>query len=75
MQEIYTCPAWAIGENLGWRLECAGMSLKDLHEATGVSYSTLSNYQRGLNVPNAVNLKKMATALGCTMDDLMEGVE
>jgi len=75
MQEIFTCPAWTIGDNLLLRLECADMSLKDLHETTGISYSTMSNYTRGICVPNAVNLKRMAKALGCTMDDLMEGVE
>ena len=66
--------AGVIGENIGFRLECAGMTLKELCERMGMSYATASNYTRGLNVPSAVRLKKIANALGTTMDLLMEGV-
>lgn len=66
--------AWVIGENIAFRLECAGMTVRDLCERTGMSYATATNYTRGLNVPSAVRLKRIAKAIGTTTDLLLEGV-
>jgi transcriptional regulator with XRE-family HTH domain len=39
------------------------MSVKELKNITGISRSTLQNYEAGLRQPSLDNIKKMATAL------------
>lgn len=66
--------ALIIGDNVGFRLECQRMTQKTLSAATGIPYATISNCVRGLSVPSAANLKRIADALGVTTDELLEGV-
>lgn len=64
-----------IGDNILFRLECLGLTQADVSRATGLPYPTINNYVRGLYVPNAVNIKKMAELFECSCDELLLGVE
>lgn len=46
-------------------------TLTDLYEMTGISLSTLSRYENGEGTPTVVNLRKLAKAFRCTLDDLV----
>ena len=48
----------------------AGMTLKDLANASGVSLSNISKIERGVTRPQAVTLYKLASALGKTAAEL-----
>ena len=46
-------------------------NLVDVHEITGISMATLSRYDNGETTPNVINLRKIAKALNCRLDDLI----
>lgn len=48
-----------------------GYTLTDLQKLTGISLSTLSRYDNGKLTPKVVNLRKLAKALRCNLDDLV----
>ena len=47
----------------------------DLAEASGLSPKTVGRYMRGERVPDAINLRKLAKALNCTIDELLPDEE
>jgi len=47
------------------------ISQKQLAEAVGVTQKDISRWERGDVKPNIKNLKKLANALGCTVDDII----
>lgn len=54
----------------------AGMSQRDLSKRSGVPRRTIQEWERrGCGNAAAGSLKKAADALGCTVDDLLEGDE
>nr|AHF24061.1 toxin-antitoxin system, antitoxin component, Xre family [uncultured bacterium Contig643] len=55
--------------------EAAGMSQADLARETGISVRVIQNYEQGirpLNGARAITVLKIARALGCTVEDLIE---
>lgn len=50
-------------------LRHSGCTLTTLAEETGISHQTLSRYARGLTEPRMSDLRKMARALKCTLND------
>jgi transcriptional regulator with XRE-family HTH domain len=48
-----------------------GWTQKKLAERAEVSRRTLEDYEQGRCQPGAANLKKLAKALGCKMEDLI----
>ena len=48
-----------------------GVKKKELHEKTGLSYSTLLKLANGQNVQVSV-LERICRALNCTFDDIAE---
>lgn len=60
-----------MGEKLKAAREAAGMSQTELAEAVGRYQKDISLYEKGLREPGALTLKKMAQALGCSMDSLV----
>ena len=55
--------------------EAAGMSQSALAEQTGISVRVIQNYEQGtrqLNGARAITVKRIANALGCQMEDLIE---
>ena len=47
-----------------------GWTQSDLSRAAGVGRDSISNYIRGISLPNVRNLKKLADGLGVEMEDL-----
>jgi len=58
--------------------EAAGMSQSELAKASGISVRVLQNYEQGtrpLNGARAITVYHIATALGCTVEDLINTEE
>lgn len=53
-----------------WRAERGKMSQEKLSELTGISPTTLSKWENGKSSPTMKNLKKVADALGISIDDI-----
>lgn len=49
-----------------------GLSQDKLSKALGVTTSIISRWERGPNMPNYPNLRKLKTVLHCSYDDLLE---
>lgn len=60
----------AFGENLRNLRKERNLSIKKLSELSGLSAVQISNYEHNHYVPNAINISKLAAALGCAYDDL-----
>lgn len=57
------------------RREAVGMSQAELAKETGISVRVIQNYEQGirpLNGARAITVLKIARALGCTVEDLIE---
>ena len=55
--------------------EAAGMSQAALAKLTGISVRVIQNYEQGtrpLNGARAITVKRIADALGCRMEDLID---
>ena len=50
-----------------------GMSRAELSVRSGVSYKLLWEYENGRREPSLATLRKITKALGCTIDDLLNG--
>lgn len=54
----------------------AGMSIRELSDASGVPDRTIRHWEAGHAAgASYANLSKVAKALGCTIDDIVEGEE
>lgn len=49
-----------------------GITLVELSKRTGISKSTLNNFENQRTYPNVFQLEKIATALDCNISDLYE---
>jgi transcriptional regulator with XRE-family HTH domain len=61
------------GRNLWQLLLKRGMTQSDLSRASGLGRDSVSGYVRGRNLPEPTSAKKLADALGVTMEDLYPG--
>lgn len=52
-----------------------GLTQKQLAEAMGVTPTAITQYETGVRKPDIVKLKKLATILGCTTDQLLEPIK
>lgn len=60
-----------MGEKLRVARQAAGMTQVQLAEAIGCKQKDVSRWEAGLIEPGVLTVKKMAQALGCSMDDLV----
>ena len=60
----------AFGENLRNLRTSQNLSIKELAKKSGLSPVQISTYEWGHHVPNAININKLANALGCTYEEL-----
>ena len=60
-----------MGEKLKEARLAAGMTQQDLANVLGCKVKDVSRWENGHVEPKALTLKKMAQALGCSMDDLV----
>lgn len=51
------------------------MTQRELAAAVGVTASAITQYETGARKPDIVTLKKLAAALHCTADQLLEPIE
>ena len=65
----------ALGSNISAWLEKQGMSQRELAEKTGLTAASISRYISGNRVPSGPKMFLIAKVLGCSADDLMQGVE
>lgn len=51
------------------------MTQRELGKAIGISASAITQYETGARKPDIITLKKLAAALHCTADQLLEPIE
>lgn len=64
----------ALGNNIASWLVKRLMTQRELAEKIGTTEVSVSRYVTGQRVPSGPLLFKIARALGCTVEDLMQGV-
>ena len=52
-----------------------GISQHELAEKMGVTYQTISQYERGKREPKIEQVQRICEALGCTLDEMLSGVD
>lgn len=52
-----------------------GMTQEKLAQSCEISRQRVTNYEIGIREPNIATLKKLASALECTVDELLEDDE
>ena len=57
-------------KGLRWIREDRGLTLQQVEGLTGISFNTISRYERGVISPNIDTALKIAKALGVTVDEL-----
>ena len=72
--EEYMTARQRLGQNILDQLKEIDRDYRWLAQETGKSHDAVMRYITGYRVPTAIALRKMAVAMGCTMDSLMEGV-
>ena len=50
------------------------MTQRELPKAVGITASAITQYETGARKPDIVTLKKLAAALHCTADQLLEPI-
>lgn len=65
----------AVGNNIRNRLDENCMSQRQLAQAIGVTDVTMNRWVTGWRQPTAYGLYRISKVFGCTMEDLMEGIE
>lgn len=63
------------GRRISERMLKKNWNQSDLARAAGLGRDSISTYVRGMVLPDARNLKKLADALDCSPDDLMPSAE
>ena len=56
-------------------LKRKNMTRNELSDKTGISKATISRYINGMREPKSSYIKKMASVLGVTTDELLGGEE
>lgn len=54
------------------KLELSNITLKELSEATGISYNSICRYARGDRTPDIFSIKKIANFLKCAVMELSD---
>lgn len=63
-----------IARNIRRKMREGRVNNKILSARMGIAHSTVSMHVAGTRMPSALRLKQIANALGCTTDELLEGV-
>lgn len=50
-----------------------GLTQKELAEKAGITHAAINRYENGLRVPSVNIAIRIAHALGCTVEELVEG--
>jgi len=65
----------AISRNISTRMHAAGLSRKELAIAIDIEEMTMERWLAGTRQPTVYGLWRISKVFGCTMDDLVEGIE
>ena len=65
----------SIGETITRKRKALGMTQKELAERVGVSQVSIYMYESGETTPKALIVGKLASALGVSCDELINGSE
>lgn len=65
---------YRLGQNIVAQLQKIGRSSTWLARQTKKADDTILRYITGRRVPTAIALYRISLAIGCTMEELMEGV-
>lgn len=80
-KEGYSSPLYDVDEEimkiyfsskLNSLLELKNMNRKDLADITGISSTSICQYTAGISTPNLFNARKIANALGVSVNDLID---
>ena len=58
-----------LGRKMRKLISRKGYTQETMEELTGISQTMFSHYMTGRSIPNALTLRKISKALGCSMDD------
>ena len=64
-----------LGERLRELRKKAGLTQEELAERVGVHFISVSRWENGVDVPKTLKLKKLASALGVSEAELLNGPE
>jgi transcriptional regulator with XRE-family HTH domain len=70
---MFDDPSLLVAERLKAVRNDRGLTLRDLANASGLSINTISLIERGKTSPTVATLHKLATALGVTIADFVQG--
>lgn len=59
-------------DNIRQAMQARGLNTMQLAIECEASYFTVNAWLTGARVPNAANLRRLSTALGVSIDDLLE---
>lgn len=62
-----------IGERIRFKRKELNLTLKNVHEITGISIGNLSDIERDSYKPSSKNLNKLCTVLHCSIDWILNG--
>lgn len=62
----------SFGTNLQKMIPFTGLSKGELAEKIGVTNAMLSRYIRGNSAPNIIVARRLASVLGCTLDEMFD---
>lgn len=68
--DLYQAIALVVGGNIKQRREDLGMNQTELGGLVFLAQQTISHYESGRTVPDAVTLWMIAQALGCKIEEL-----
>lgn len=73
-REIDYKNAWSLNfaKKLYVKMIKAGVNQVALSDRTSLSQSSIAGYVNGIKIPTIYNAKKIADALGCTLNDLVD---
>ena len=63
-----------VAENVEYLVERSGMSVSTIATITQTDAKTIRNWMRGETVPDVVQAKRLARAIGCTLNEIGAGV-
>ncbi len=66
---------YAIGRNIKAKMDTVGMKQCFLADNIGVTEVTMSRWLSGKRQPGSYALYRISKVFGCSMDELMEGID
>jgi len=62
----------SIAKNIKYLRQLRGLTQQELAEQTSVARTYITHLELGSRIPNLIIAKEIATALNCSLDDLLD---